>query len=213
MEKHGGREKGLFLTFIKNSPENAKFRLLCASIRAKGVNAMVNAQESGEGREERLQRLMQTYGNALVGLCTGILGDSDLAQDVVQETFMSAYRSLDSLRAEHAGSERAWLTRIAVNRCASEKRSRWFRSIVTRETMDELPAAPQADEETADALYEAVRRLPDRERTVILLHYMQDMPVEEIAEALGLSPSAVYRRLETARRRLKQMLEGGDIHG
>ena len=79
--------------------------------------------------------------------------------------------------------------------------------------MDELPAAPQADEETADALYEAVRRLPDRERTVILLHYMQDMPVEEIAEALGLSPSAVYRRLETARRRLKQMLEGGDIHG
>ena len=174
---------------------------------------MVNAQESGEGREERLQRLMQTYGNALVGLCTGILGDSDLAQDVVQETFISAYRSLDSLRAEHAGSERAWLMRIAVNRCASEKRSRWFRSIVIRETMDELPAAPQADEETADALYEAVRRLPDREHTVILLRYMQDMPVEEIAEALGLSLSAVYRRLETARRRLKQMLEGGDIHG
>ena len=73
--------------------------------------------------------------------------------------------------------------------------------------------APQADEETADALYEAVRRLPDREHTVILLRYMQDMPVEEIAEALGLSPSAVYRRLETAetdagRRRHSWMRKG-----
>ena len=174
---------------------------------------MVNAQGEQEDREERLRRMMQTYGDALVSLCTGVLGDADLAQDVVQETFIRAYRSLDRLRNAHAGSERAWLTRIAVNRCASERRSRWFRSIVTRETMDELPDASQTDGETDGMLFEAVRRLPGRECTAILLRYEQDMPVEEIAQSLGVSPSAVYRRLEAGRRRLKRMLEGGEIDG
>ena len=61
---------------------------------------MVNAQGEQEDREERLRRMMQTYGDALVSLCTGVLGDADLAQDVVQETFIRAYRSLDRLRNE-----------------------------------------------------------------------------------------------------------------
>ena len=60
-------------------PRKREISLPVRVYKGEGGNAMVNAQESGEGREERLQRLMQTYGNALVGLCTGILGDSDLA--------------------------------------------------------------------------------------------------------------------------------------
>ena len=83
---------------------------------------MGNTLVPGKASETELCRMMDEYSSMLVGICAILLDDRDLAQDVVQETFISAYRSLDSLRAEHAGSERAWLTRIAVNLCRDEKR-------------------------------------------------------------------------------------------
>ena len=86
--------------------------------------------------EQEMLRLMDAYGPSLVGMCTLLLKDAHLAQDVVQETFIRAWRQ-GKLRQE---TEKAWLTRVAVNLCRDEYRSRWFRHVDRRITPDALLA-------------------------------------------------------------------------
>lgn len=164
----------------------------------------------GNASEAELSRMMQQYGPMLVGTCTALLGDAHLAQDVVQETFIRAYSGRSSFRGAREGSEKAWLTRIAVNLCRDQQRSKWYR-FVDRSTPVEslaLPAPDAADE--AKQLYAAVQALPDKYREVILLHYYQEMPAEDIAAALRRTPSSIYRRLDKARQLLKKTLERRD---
>ena len=151
-----------------------------------------------------LLRLMQTYGAQVVGLCTLLLKDAHLAQDVAQETFLRAWQQ-GNLRQE---TEKAWLTRVAVNLCRDEQRSRWFRHVDRRITPEELPIPADAPEEDS-GLLDSVHRLPAREREVIVMHYWNDMSPEEIAGLLNINRATVFRRLERGRKRLKIELEGG----
>ena len=155
-------------------------------------------------KAQQLNRLMMAYGGLLRGLCTGMLGDRDLAQDVVQETFLRAWRQ-GSLRPE---TEKAWLVRVAVNLCRDQLRSRWLCSVIRDETLLMQLPAPESTE--GSGILEMVRSLPPRLREVILLHYYQNMDAPEMAQALGMTVSAVYRRLRQARARLKILLEGAD---
>ena len=151
-----------------------------------------------------LLQMMQQYGAHVVGLCTLLLKDAHLAQDVAQETFIRAWKQ-GNLRQE---TEKAWLTRVAVNLCRDEQRSRWFRHVDRRITPEELPL--QADAPDADSdLLDSVHRLPAREREVIVMHYWNDMSPEEIASALHIDRATVFRRLSRGRKRLKIELEGG----
>lgn len=174
---------------------------------------MGKAKDPGSAREAELARMMEQYGAALVGTCAMLLGDYDLAQDAVQETFIKAYRAMDGLRREHAGSEKAWLTRIAVNVCRDHQRTKWFRFVDRGKDIDALMLpAPNAGEQARE-LFSAVQSLPRRHREIILLHYYQDMQAREIAEVLGVSRQTVYRRLEAARQALKRILERWDFCG
>ena len=157
----------------------------------------------GRADEKDIARLMDEQAGALLGVCRAILGDWALAQDVVQETFVKAWRMGGAPRE----NERAWLIRVAVNACRDELRGRWFRHTDRRVTPEDLPlAAPEADD---GGVMDAVKSLPETEREVIVLFYWQDMSAEAIADSLGLSRSQVYRRLDRARRRLKLDMEGG----
>lgn len=154
--------------------------------------------------EQEMLRLMAEYGPSLVGMCTLLLKDEHLAQDVTQETFVRAWKK-GFLRQE---TEKAWLTRVAVNLCRDEYRSRWFRHVDRRFTPEEMtiPAdAPQVDSD----LLEYVHRLPMKEREVIVMHYWNDMAPEDIAHTLGIDRATVFRRLSRGRERLKIELEGG----
>lgn len=160
-------------------------------------------------REAELIRLMETYGDLLARLCTSLLQDADLAQDAVQETFLRAYRGLHRYRGGRA-QERAWLSRIAVNLCRDMIRSRWFRWIDRRVSLDSLPEPAMPAQERDWQLYDAVQRLPDKLREVIVLRYHQDMDTEEMARVLGTTRTTVYRRLDRACRLLKDKLEEAD---
>ena len=148
--------------------------------------------------------MMQQYGAHVVGLCTLLLKDAHLAQDVAQETFIRAWKQ-GNLRQE---TEKAWLTRVAVNLCRDEQRSRWFRHVDRRITPEELPLQADAHDTDSDLL-DSVHRLPAREREVIVMHYWNDMSPEEIASALHIDRATVFRRLSRGRKRLKIELEGG----
>ena len=154
--------------------------------------------------EQEMLRLMDAYGPSLVGMCTLLLKDAHLAQDVTQETFIRAWRK-GKLREE---TEKAWLTRVAVNLCRDEYRSRWFRHVDRRITPEELPIPADASAEDS-GLRDRVSLLPMKEREAIVMHYWNDMSPEEIASALNIDRATVFRRLARGRKRLRIELEGG----
>ena len=93
---------------------------------------------SPKATEAELARMMEQYGARLVAVCALMLGDRDLAQDIVQETFIRAYQRLECFRGERQESERAWLTSIAVNLCKNERKKSWFRFIDRKTPIDAL---------------------------------------------------------------------------
>lgn len=167
----------------------------------------------GYASEAELSRWMKDYGPMLVGTCATLLGDVHLAQDVVQETFIRAYQHRSRFRGVNEASEKAWLTRIAINLCRDQQRSKWFRFVDKRVPVEELALPmPEAGME-AKQLYAAVQSLPQKYREVILLHFYQDMSVGEIAQTLHIAASSIYRRMKKAQQLLKKKLERWDFCG
>lgn len=157
-------------------------------------------------REAVIRRMIGEHQTALLRLCYLYLHDVQLAEDAVQETFIKAYRTLDTFRG--ASSEKTWLTRIAMRTCCDMRRSFWFRRMDRRITPEMLPDRASEAEEDETALTLAVMNLPRKEREVILLYYYQDMNMTDIAAALGLTQPTVSYRLRRAREKLRQELEG-----
>ena len=116
---------------------------------------MGNTLVPGKASEAELSRMMETYGAMLTGTCTVLLGDRHLAQDIVQETFIRAYKKMDSFRGERPESEKAWLTRIAVNLCRDERRKKWFRLILNSmkaSVSSRVGARPRKSDEKAPTI-------------------------------------------------------------
>lgn len=162
-----------------------------------------NALVPGTANEQNLIRLMDTYSNLLLGLCIIILQDYHLAQDVVQEPFLRAWKH-GQLRED---TEKSWLVRVAVNLCRDLHRSRWMRHMDSSVNPEELiiPVLPEEN----DVIRE-VKRLPRQEREVIVMHYWGNLSAIEIADALRIGRASVYRRLEKAKAHLRIELTESD---
>jgi len=161
-----------------------------------------NALVPGSADEQDMIRLINAYSHTLTGVCTVLLRDWQLAQDVVQDTFIKAWRA-GPLKPE---TERAWLIRVAVNACHDLHRSRWFRFVDRSAPIEELPIA--APEGSDHSVLQQVMQLPLKEREVIIMHYWSGLSADEIASTLLLNRATVYRRLDSARKRLKITMEG-----
>ena len=157
-------------------------------------------------REEALRRMMTRYKNDLMRMCVAYLKDAALAEDAVQETFVKAYKALDTFRGD--SSEKTWLIRIAINTCRSIRRDRWFHFVDRSVAADTLPIQAAEDR----ALMEAVMSLPHKYKEVVLLYYYQGLNLKEISEALGVAASTISTRLKKAREKLRRELEGGQAH-
>ena len=156
--------------------------------------------------EQEFIRLMDTYSRLLTGLCVVTLRDVHLAQDVVQETFLRAWRK-GPLRPD---TEKAWLTRVAMNLCRDQQRRGWMRRIDRSIPFEELviPVEPQDN----DVIRE-VYALPPKERQIIVMHYWGNLSVQEIAAALRISRASVYRTMDKAKAHLRIQLSETDEKG
>ena len=161
-----------------------------------------------DSRAERLEGMVRAYQLSLLRLCVMYLRDEDLARDAVQETFLRAYRSMDRFRGD--ASEKTWLTRIAINCCKDLRRSAWFRHVDQSVTLDALADQADPTESAERDLTLAILRLPVKLREAALLCWLQGMSSEEAAAALGISRQAVGSRLNRARQKLRNELEGRD---
>ncbi|MCH5286195.1 MAG: sigma-70 family RNA polymerase sigma factor [Christensenellaceae bacterium] len=156
-------------------------------------------------RVEKLTRLVQAHQQTLMNLCYMYLHDRELAKDAVQETYLKAYKAIDTFVGED--TERAWLIKIALNTCRDMKRSAWYKHVNRYITPEDIPdAVDERFQSDALELADAIMRLPDKYKEVILLHYFQDMPLSDIAPIAGITKSMVSRRVKKARALLHDLL-------
>ncbi len=145
-------------------------------------------------------------------LATSLLGDADEADDAVQETFIAAQRTLAHFRGE--SSPRTWLTRITINVCQSHLRRRRARQMMQQalqalHLIKNQPAAPEetvAQNEADRILWQAVDTLDEKHRLPVILHYVYELSVPEIAETLQIQQGTVHSRLHYAREKLHAVL-------
>jgi RNA polymerase sigma-70 factor (ECF subfamily) len=146
--------------------------------------------------------LLQPEYRAALRLAYGLLQDVDEAEDAVQEAAFSAWRRIGNLR--EGSSLRPWFLGIVANQCRAVKRSRWW-SVTKVEPIE--GEAPEPDLASSIDLRRALRRIGHDERLVLVLRYYLDMPFEEIATTLGISPKAARTRVERAVHHLKPIMQ------
>lgn len=157
------------------------------------------------GREEDFRAFYSEHYPALAGYCWTLVGDRDLAHDLAQEAFTRMLARW--LRVEEP---RAYLYIVATNlaRRAWRSRSRDAHTVLAlgRDRVVDI-AGPDA---AAIGVRTAVGALPRRLREVVLLHYFADLPVNEVAQAVGRPAGTVKRQLSEARALLAGVLEPAD---
>lgn len=131
---------------------------------------------------------------------TVLRSDSD-CEDAVHNAILNAYKHLGSLRED--SFFKTWFVRILLNECY--KISRYNRRYISAEQYS--PSAEAVQDESYTELYEAVSGLPEKIRLAVVLHYIEDMTVEDTAKTLRIPVGTVKSRLNTGRRLLRQFLE------
>jgi RNA polymerase sigma-70 factor (ECF subfamily) len=172
-----------------------------------GLDEIVAAARSGD-RDAFAALVRATYDDTYT-LAYRLTGNEEDARDVVQETYLRAYRSIDRFRGE--AKITTWLYRITAN-CAStqlgsRRRHRHEALDLTVEPADVTPASDPLDRAVAADLRAtveaAIAELPPRLRAVVVLRDVYDLPHDAIAAELGITETAAKVRLHRARRALR----------
>lgn len=158
--------------------------------------------------EELFTQLYERYRNELHAFCLRRVDRAEV-DDVMAEVFAVAWRKIETVEA---GKERAWLYSIARNVIRNQWRSatrrRRLQSRVQRFRDDETPHLETIVVQRArdEAVIDAVQRLSERDREVLILSAWDDLSGPEIAEVLGISVAGAQQRLHRAKRRLARRL-------
>lgn len=166
------------------------------------------------GDAAAFESIVRLHAPAVSRLVQRLLGWPGDVEDVVQEVFVVALEKLSHPRSpggfQGRSSLRTWLMGVAIGRCRSWRTRMWRwrrRREATEQSAEAAHERLQRDEACA-AVRRAIRGLPQKLREVVVLHYLQEMTIEEVAAVLSLSRGAVDVRLHRARTKLKVTLEG-----
>jgi RNA polymerase sigma-70 factor (ECF subfamily) len=164
---------------------------------------------TGAGERGALELLYQRYARSVLGLALRRLGDRGRAEDAVQETFASIWRSARSYRPER-GPGAPWLYAVARNAIADGGRKR----IEPPAEAPDKPSTDRGPDERAEQewvswrIHRALEELPAHEREVISLAYWSGLSQSEVAEFLGIPLGTVKTRTRAALARLADLLDG-----
>ena len=177
-----------------------------------------------KGDANAFEPLVHAYEKNVYNLALRSLGNRQDAEDVTQEAFLKAYRSLSSFRGDSKFS--VWLYRIVSNLCLDLLRSRQRRpaqSLTVEDDEGEIDELEIADERfspeklldrklTKESVQRGLASLPDDARQILLLRELQGLSYEEIGQTLGLEPGTVKSRIFRARKRLcATLLQDGNL--
>jgi RNA polymerase sigma-70 factor (ECF subfamily) len=144
----------------------------------------------------------------LLYYATSLTGNQDAALDVLQDVWLKVVRSIRRLK--DPGSLKPWLYAITHGVSVDRIRRDYRRDKAEQAQLDDAfnIDEPSFDEEDATAIRDALSRLGVKHREVLVLHFLQDLSILEIANVVGCSEGTVKSRIHYAKRQLKQILEG-----
>ena len=161
------------------------------------------------GDEQAFRQLARRHLPPMAGLARRILGNAAEAEDVAQEAMLRVWTHAP--RWQPLAAFRTWLTRVVVNLCLDRKRrAQWVDLEAAGEIVDPAPGAGERAEsdERERFLAAAIAKLPERQRTAIVLTYNKGLSNAEVAEALDTSVSAVETLLVRGKQNLRRALSG-----
>jgi RNA polymerase sigma-70 factor, ECF subfamily len=161
-------------------------------------------------------KLLEEHRNRIYSMALYSLRDADDAADITQETFLRLWRYDGELTD---GQAKAWLMRVCHNLCIDQARRRktvrTYFGVPDQEAVENLkcsdgegndPVAQLHQQQQQQALLNSMAILPAETRSIMMLHYFQDLKIQEIAGLLGLKASTIKVRLHRARNSLKRHL-------
>ena len=169
------------------------------------------------GNEDAIEMLVRQYEAGVFRLALSMVGDQADAQEITQETFIAALRSLRTYQEKK--SFKAWLYTIALNQSRRHLRKRRIleRLRTTLTNVIRVDAQKQASPEEAiienekeAVIWTELNKLDERHRIVVILRYFQELSIAEISEILTVNEGTVHSRLHNARERLRSAL--GQLH-
>lgn len=181
-------------------------------------------QERAISELDDIDTLVRTHRARLLRFVTFSVGDADVAASIVQDCFLKAYNGRDQFRYDCSVS--TWLTTIAVNLIRDHQRVKklqfWRKvgksSIDVMDAASFLPSSERSAEsqliarERAKAVAQALETLSERQRTVFLMRFSEEMELPEIAKATGMPINTVKTHMHRALKAVRERV-GGTAHG
>jgi RNA polymerase sigma-70 factor (ECF subfamily) len=158
-------------------------------------------QRATQGDADSFAMLIDPLLQPAYRLAAVMLSDRMAAEDAVQEAAVKAWRRLSQLRGDES-SLRPWFLSIVANECRMTRRRRWWAVVKLAEVQPERAVGEMSREATTD-LRRALGRLSPDERLPLVLYFYLDLPLDEVARTLGVSPSAAKSRIYRAAKRLR----------
>jgi RNA polymerase sigma-70 factor (ECF subfamily) len=162
---------------------------------------------------DNFEEIYRSHAAQIFNLCLHYLQQKEEAEEATQDIFVKAHRHLAEFRAE--AQVQTWLYRIAVNHCLDSirrrrSRARWlsFIPFLAQEPKNFAhPAAALEDKEAVENIFACIDKLPDGQRTALILKSLENLPQQEIAEIMGISVKAVESNLSRARANLRANID------
>jgi len=186
----------------------------CSTLADLDDNAL--ATELAKGNHEALIILFRRHSWAVLDVARRIVRDHGEAEEVVQQVFIEAYRSIAKFNSER-GPFRSWLLRRATSRAINRKEKLRRVQFYAQQALDyeaELAlyrkrekSLVMFEQESSCFVKELLRKLPTRERRIVIATFLEGMSLQEITEITRLSLPTVRRRLYEGLRRLRSMIK------
>jgi RNA polymerase sigma-70 factor (ECF subfamily) len=173
-----------------------------------GEAAVALPEQRTDAAVDRLGALFDAHHQRLYRLARRLSRSAEDARDMVQETFLRAARSPESV-PEGPSQEEAWLVRVLVNLCRDQWRQTTRRQLLDerRSSMRALPPAnPESEVVARSVVWRALGALAPRRRAVVVMHELEGAPVGRIAALLGVSEVTVRWHLSMGRRQLARVI-------
>ena len=162
---------------------------------------------------EQIEQLISEHGKDIYSFCVYLTGNKESADDLYQQTFLTV---IEKNTLDRTMNPKSYLLSIAVNLRNNLRRKLFWRSRIADTVSLDDAFETASDDETAENMAigkeqrDAVRRevmlLPEKLRTVVIMFYMEEMPIAEIAKTVHVSEGTVKSRLFNAKKKLKERL-------